>query len=91
MQMNLKYTHFNDRFRERFGQEFTFQDKRRILSLLKEKKYKKVYVEGDRLKVRMMYLRMEMILVIYRSTGDFITCYPPYKFNCENKGVVHGE
>ena len=66
MQVNLKFSHINNRFKERFGREFTQRDKREILKMVANKKAKisvnKAY--PDKFCIYCVYEEKPMIFII---------------------------
>ena len=76
MQRNLKYTHINERFKERFGREFTAQDRRNLIQLVSEGKVKIVESKYDKDK-RVLYCTYEgkKSIFIVSKNVDFITYF----------------
>ena len=82
---NIKHSHINDRFRERFGRDFTQRDKREILNLIKQKKYIDLQQDDRAFKVFMKYENKLIQVVIDKTNGNFITAYIPYNIQRKQK------
>lgn len=82
---NIKHSHINDRFRERFGRDFTQRDKREILNLIKQKKYIDLQQDDRAFKVFMKYENKLIQVVIDKTNGNFITAYIPYSIQRKQK------
>lgn len=78
MQTNLKFSHINNRFVERFGREFTQRDKRNILKLVANGKAKISVSRDDNTKFRVycIYEEKPMVFIIGKD-NTFITCFDP--------------
>lgn len=77
MQADMRFTHFSDRFRQYYGRPFTQVDKRNILGLLREgkfKQYRSYY--GKDVRLRILYEGVNLIVVLGKKDSAFITCYP---------------
>jgi hypothetical protein len=74
MQKNLKFTHVNQRFKERFGREFTAQDRRNLIQLVSEGRAKIVESKNDKDKrvIYCIYEGKKSIFIVSKNV-DFIT------------------
>jgi len=74
MQKYLRCTHVSNRFKERFGREFTALDRRKLLQMLKEGKASLVQDRDDKNK-RLIFCYYEGVKSIFVLTKDlnFIT------------------
>jgi hypothetical protein len=77
MQGDMRFTHFSDRFQEYYGRPFTQIDKRNILDILKNRRFRQLnsYYEHD-VRLLISYEGRNLILIIGKKDATFITCYP---------------
>lgn len=73
---NLKFSHINNRFKERFGREFTQRDKRTILQMVANEKAEIRVSRDDKEKyiIYCIYEGRPTLFVLGRD-NTFITCF----------------
>ena len=74
MQKNFKNTHINQRFKERFGREFTARDRRNLIQLVSEGKAKIFADRSNKEKYCIVcYYEGKSSIFILSKNMDFIT------------------